>query len=88
MSGCEPPVWESDEDLLIEAERLIEEGHLEKDQSFFEKALGCYARALEIYRNQKNHNGMAEANRGIGMVHQQQARYDLAMHSYGRLGKY
>ncbi|MBM76750.1 MAG: hypothetical protein CMK59_15185 [Proteobacteria bacterium] len=68
--------------LLLEAERLMELGHIEREQSVYAKALEYYDLATTLYKEQNNHKGIAEVYRRKGIVLYEKASYDEALKSY------
>ena len=75
------PEEDSDEDLdlaLLEAERLIALGQIERDQTSHDKALRCFGKALDIFRSHGDRLGEARALGALGGVYRNQGKYERA----------
>jgi len=71
----------STEVRLVEAERLLELGRIEWEQSSYDDALNCYQRALEIFQLQGHRRGEGLALLNLGLVHKTLGRHKQALSS-------
>ena len=66
------------EDLLIEADDLLERGNIEEAESSYTQALKLYNYALGIYTRLDSFKGIVETKLKIGAVYQRIGEYDSA----------
>ena len=78
-------VSEEDEDLArIEAERLMELGHVEYEQSHYDAAFGCYESALKVYEFHQDRAGIDKALGSLANIYQARGQRELAIETYER----
>ena len=73
---------EDEEWELLEADRLMELGHIEIAESNYDQALEAYQQALHIYQRLQSQKGGAEVRKGIGLVHYRQGSYSCALEQF------
>jgi tetratricopeptide (TPR) repeat protein len=66
----------------LEAERLVELGHVEARLLHFDEALRCYERALELFRTHSDRNGEGKALGSLGNIHLCRSQHDAAIQRY------
>ena len=69
---------------LLEAERLLELGNIERAQSRLTDALDCYQSAHKIFQGLSNRSGEGRALGHLGTIHWDLGRFDQAIHHYER----
>jgi tetratricopeptide (TPR) repeat protein len=63
---------------LVEAERLLELGHIERAEGEYPEAEHCYLSALEFFQKHGDRAGEGEAIRSLGGIHQRKGELDRA----------
>ena len=75
----------SNNDLQLEAERLFEQGNIEENDSLFAQALDQYSKALQIYEQLQQPNGIATVLIKIGSVHRSLSDYSTSRTIFERV---
>ena len=78
------PEGEDREDALIEAERLVELGNIERAESNYAEAGKCYHSALEIFEKHGDRAGEGEAIGYLGNICREQGQHDRAAEYYAQ----
>ena len=74
---------EEKELAILEAERLLELGHIECAKANAEEALKYHRAALDIYRKQRNRAGEGKTLNGLGLVYQGLGKNHEALEHFG-----
>jgi tetratricopeptide (TPR) repeat protein/serine/threonine protein kinase/predicted ATPase len=76
------PAGEDREDALIEAERLMELGNIEKAESKYAEAKQCFRSALELFQKHGDRAGEGEAIGNLGGTYRVQGQLGRATEHY------
>jgi tetratricopeptide (TPR) repeat protein len=68
--------------ILLEGQRLLELGHIEREQSNTDAAMECFNKALALFQQVAYRKGESEAAGGIGNVYQHLGEYPQAIAYY------
>jgi tetratricopeptide (TPR) repeat protein len=82
LDSPDEPTGEGREDALIEAERLMELGNIEKAESKFSEAERCYQSARDLFQKHGNRAGEGEAIGGLGNTYHDRGEMDRAHSHY------
>ena len=72
------------ERTLLEAERLVELGNIEKAESRYLEAENCFLSAIEIFQKHGNRSGEGDAYGSLGGVYQNKGELDRAEELFTR----